>query len=210
MPVIAYVNQKGGCSKSTTTVHHAAWLHRQGKDVLVVDADAQRSSSLWLDELEESIPYKVIGDADALLDQLPKLESDFVLVDGPAGLSEVTRAILLRTHLAVIPTQPTGVDLKSAGDAIKLVRQAQSIRNGMPQAAMFLSRAVKGTRLLQEAREVLEKTGVPLLASTIYQRQAIADSFGQGAAVWQMPGKPASEAGTEYEMLFSQIMEMLP
>lgn len=210
MPVIAYVNQKGGCSKSTTTVHHAAWLHRQGKDVLVVDADAQRSSSLWLDALEAAIPYKVVGDADALLEQLPTLKSDFVLVDGPAGLSEVTRAILLRTHLAVIPTQPTGVDLKSAGDAIKLVRQAQSIRSGLPQAAIFLSRAVKGTRLLQEARDVLEDTGVPLLSATVYQRQAIADSFGQGAVVWQMSGKPADEAGAEYEALFAQIMELLP
>ncbi|MHC5614248.1 MAG: P-loop NTPase family protein [Nostoc sp.] len=74
---------------------------------------------------------------------------------GQAGLSEPSRAILFRADLAVVPCQPTGLDLQSASDAVRLIRQAQSVRGGAPQAAIFISRAVKGTKLLGEAIALL-------------------------------------------------------
>jgi chromosome partitioning protein len=171
MSVISFVNQKGGCAKSTTCVHFAYWLSQQNKHVMVVDADAQRSSSIWLESLEAPISSTVIQNSDDLLEKIPDLanQCDQLIVDGPAGLSESTRAILFRTDLAVVPCQPTGVDLRSASDAVRLIRQAQSVRNGPPQAAVFLSRAVKGTRLLDEARTLLSKTEVPILKTVIHQ-----------------------------------------
>jgi len=214
MPTVAVVNQKGGCGKSTTAVHLAWWLASKGQRVRVVDADAQRSSSLWLGALEGltmPISLSVVQGADDLLEQLPGFakEVDVVVVDGPAGLSEATRAILLRTDLALVPSQPTGVDLASAKEAVRLVRQAQSVRGGLPRAALFVNRAVRGTRLLKEAREALSDCeGVKLLSTTMHQKQVIADSFGQGAVVWQL-GSGAQEAAAEYERLFVEVMEML-
>lgn len=212
MSVISFVNQKGGCAKSTTCVHFAYWLSQQNKQVMVVDADAQRSSSIWLESLEASISSTVIQNSDDLLEKIPDLanQCDQLIVDGPAGLSESTRAILFRTDLAVVPCQPTGVDLRSASDAVRLIRQAQSVRNGPPQAAVFLSRAVKGTRLLDEARTLLSKTEVPILKTVIHQKQAIADTFGQGAVVWELSGRSATESAQEFDQLFKEIMEMLP
>ena len=176
---------------------------------LLVDADAQRSSSIWLESLEDvPVPFEVIQTPDGLLDGLPELAErcDVLVVDGPAGLTEATRAILFRTDLAIVPCQPSGVDLRSAADAVKLIRQAQSVRNGPPDAALFLSRAVKGTRLKDEALAVLEKSGVPVLNTTIHQRQIIADSFGQRATVWDMSGKAAEDSKKEYEHLFKEIL----
>lgn len=212
MAVIALVNQKGGCAKSTTAVHLACWLTRKQHEVALVDADAQRSSSIWLQLLETQIPFEVIQSPDDLLEQIPELSSrcEHLIVDGPAGLSEATRAILFRADLAIVPCQPTGVDLRSASDAIRLIHQAQSVRNGPPLAAVFLSRAVKGTKLLDEARALLGKTDVPILKSVIHQKQAIADTFGQGATVWELPGRPAAESAREFEKLFKEIMGMLP
>lgn len=177
-----------------------------------MDADAQRSSSIWLDSLEAPIPSTVIQNSDDLLEKIPDLanQCDHLIVDGPAGLSESTRAILFRTDLAVVPCQPTGVDLRSASDAVRLIRQAQSVRNGPPQAAVFLSRAVKGTRLLDEARALLSKTEVPILKTVIHQKQAIADTFGQGAVAWELSGRPAADSAREFDHLFKEIMGMLP
>lgn len=76
------------------------------------------------------------------------------------------------------------------------------MRNGPPKAAVFLSRAVKGTKLLDEAIALLAKTEVPILKSVIHQKQAIADTFGQGATVWELPGRPAAESASEFDRLF--------
>jgi chromosome partitioning protein len=136
MAIISLVNQKGGVSKSTTSVHFAYWLTvKQKKQVLLVDADAQKSSSQWLAGMDVKIAFIVLQSPDDILEQLPDLRQqyEFVVVDGPASLSEATRAILFRSDLAVIPTQPTGVDLRSASDAMRLVKQAQSVRGGTSQ-----------------------------------------------------------------------------
>jgi chromosome partitioning protein len=213
MTIIALINQKGGCGKSTTAVHFTYWLAtKKKKKVLLVDADAQQSSSLWLSGMELQIPYKVVQTPDDLLEQIPELAGscDQLIVDGPASLAEATRAILFRADLAIVPVQPTGVDLRSASDAVRLVKQAQSVRGGPPAAAVFLSRAVKGTKLKDEAIALLSKTpGVTLLKTVIHQKQAIADTSGQSATVWDLPSRPATESAREYERLFKEILTML-
>jgi chromosome partitioning protein len=215
--VISLVNQKGGVSKSTTSVHLAYWLiSKQKRKTLLIDADSQRSSSLWVEGMEGvKIPVEVIGSPDDLLERVPELAADadydYLIVDGPASLSEATRAILFRSDLAFIPVQPTGVDLRSASDAMRLVKQAQSVRGGLPKAVMFLSRAVKGTKLKDEAIALLGKNpGAILLDTVIHQKQAIADTSGQSATVWELPGRPASESASEYEELFKELFKHLP
>jgi chromosome partitioning protein len=212
--VISFVNQKGGVSKSTTSIHFTYWLLKQGKRVLLVDADAQQSSSQWVKGIEAvEVVCEVLSTPDELLEKIPILAEccDYLVVDGPASLSEATRAILFRTDLAIIPVQPSGVDLRSSADTMRLVAQAQSVRGGQPQAALFLSRAVKGTRLKEEAIALLEKNpGAVLLETTIHQKQAIADSSGQSATVWDMAGKPAADSAEEYDLLFKEILNLLP
>jgi len=181
--------------------------------VLIVDADAQRSSSQWCSRMEPTIETQVLQSPDDLLDQLTELAAtvDYLVVDGPAGLSEATRAILMRADLAVVPVQPSGIDVQSAADAVRLIKQAQSVRQGPPQAVMFLSRAVKGTKLKTEAMELLGKLAptIKVLKSVIHQKQVIADSSGQAATVWDLGGQPAKDSGKEYSRLFKEIMGAL-
>ena len=211
--VIGFLNQKGGCGKSTTAVHFAYWLAiKKKKKVLLVDADSQRSSSEWLEGMELAVPYQVVQTPDDLLELLPELalQCDQLVVDGPASLAEATRAILFRADLAIVPVQPTGIDLRSASEAVRLIKQAQSVRGGTPAAAMFLSRAVKGTKLKDEAYTLLSKTPeLTLLKSVIHQKQVIADTSGQSATVWDLSSRPAKESAREYDRLFKEILALL-
>jgi len=127
--------------------------------VLVVDADAQRSSSQWCSRMEPSIATQVLQSPDDLLDQLTDLVATvhYLVVDGPAGLSESTSAILMRVDLAVVPIQSSGIDVQSVAHAVRLIKQPQSVRQCPPQALIFLSRAGKETKLKTEAMELLGK-----------------------------------------------------
>jgi chromosome partitioning protein len=212
MPIVAIINQKGGAGKSTVAVHLARWLQKRKESVLVVDADAQCSSSKWLDRLKQKVTCKIIQAPDELLDELPKFTDSYnwIIVDGPAALSETTRAIILVADLAIVPCQPTGVDLESASDTVRLIHQAQRIRQGIPKAAMFVNRAVKGTKLKDEAIEVLRlMPGVTVLETVIHQRQILADCFGQNSTVFDLSGSTAGIARREIEQLFKKALEVL-
>ena len=110
----------------------------QGADVTLVDADVQGSSSVWLHEAMPHLPIVRLQTPDEIIERLPELRQncDFLVVDGPAGLSEVTRAILLMTDFAVLPCGPSVLDLRAANEAFRVVRQAQGIRHGPPQAVL--------------------------------------------------------------------------
>jgi chromosome partitioning protein len=205
--LIGILNRKGGCGKSTTAVHLAHWLAQKNHSVMVVDSDGQTSSSQWLTKL--NLPSLVINDPDDLFDQVALLSEQYeaVIVDSPAVLGETAKAVLLSVDLALVPVQPSNLDLLATKDIVRLVNQAQKIRKGTPKAAIFLSRASKGTVLLREAQEVLSQTqGLTLLKQVIYQRQVIADAPGQSATVFNMSGDAASQAAREYEQLFEEAL----
>lgn len=70
----------------------------------MVDADAQKSSSIWLASLDTEFTTHVIQSTDDLLDRIPDLASefDYLLVDGAAGLSESSRAINYRSCVLIL------------------------------------------------------------------------------------------------------------
>ena len=91
--LFAFTNSKGGVGKSTLAVHSTIWLAEKGKSVVLVDADVQGSSSTWLKEVSAEAPLFRLATPDDVLEQVPKIGAEYehVIIDGPAGLSEVIR-----------------------------------------------------------------------------------------------------------------------
>lgn len=203
--IVALSNSKGGVGKSTLAVHLAVWCKERGGDVALVDADAQESSSVWLLEAAPHIPLFRLQTPDDILDQLAELRHrfDFVVVDGPAGLSEVTRAILLVADIALLPCGPSVLDLRAADEAIRVVRQAQKIRRGPPQAMLIPNKLQIQYRLSREMLETTRSLAIPIVAG-LRLRQAYADAVGQGTVVWRL-GAKGNDAGCEIRELFGGI-----
>ncbi|WP_249370053.1 ParA family protein [Acaryochloris marina] len=126
--IIAFANQKGGSGKSTSAAHAAFWLAQKGLSVMLVDADGQQSSSAWLNEL--GLDYKVLIDPEQLFESLPAFSDDYdvVVVDGPGSLSEVTKAILTRCDLVLVPVVsqkmlPVTKLLRFLSETMQLIRR---------------------------------------------------------------------------------------
>jgi chromosome partitioning protein len=204
--IYALTNSKGGVGKSTLAVHLAVWLEEQGNRVALVDADVQSSSSVWLHEASPATPGFRLQTPDDILEQVPQLvgQFDHLVIDGPAGLSEVTRTILFVADVTLLPCGPSVLDLRAAQDAIRVVRQAQGIRKGPPHAVLVPNKLQIQYRLSQELLHTAQSLDVPA-SSGLRLRQAYADAAGQGKVVWRM-GSRAEEAAREIQVLFRELM----
>lgn len=203
--IIALTNSKGGVGKSTVAVHLAAWCHQRNGRTALVDADAQGASSLWLKEAVPDAPVFRLQTPDEILDQVPRLAPQFdsLVIDGPAGLSEVTRAVLLVAHLALLPCGPSVLDLRAVQEAIRVVGQAQRIRGGPPQAVLVPNKLQVQYRLTQELLATAPGLGVAVLGG-LRLRQAFADAAGQGTLVWRL-GSRGLAATEELLHLFEEL-----
>jgi chromosome partitioning protein len=205
--VIAFTNSKGGVGKSTLAVHLAIWLQERGHRVAFIDADVQRSSSRWLSQMDQDLLVTCLHTPDDIIEQTPRLQeaADYVVADGPGGLTELTRAILLIAQVALIPVGPSALDLLAAEQAVRVVKQAQQIRGGMPRGMLILNRVQARTRLAREAQEAVDMFGLPVASKPIRLRTAFADASGQASVVWQM-GTSAKDASKDLNHVFGEVM----
>ena len=205
--IFAFTNSKGGVGKSTLSVHLAVWLKERGGSVALVDSDVQGSSSVWLHEVEPETKIFRLQTPDDILEQVPGISGDHehLVIDGPAGLSEVTRTILFVADTTFLPCGPSVLDLRAANEAIRVVRQAQMIRKGPPRAVLIPNKLQAHYRLSRELLETAKALDVPSSIG-LRLRQAYADAAGQGKVVWQM-GPSAADAAMEIRQLFEELYE---
>lgn len=204
--LIATTNSKGGVGKTTLAVHLAVWLHERGNKVVLVDCDVQESSSAWVAEAEPGLIVVRLHTPDEILEELPELLADSTVVaDGPAGLAEQTRALLLLAELALVPLGPSVLDLRAAAQAVRVLEQARKVRRGAgPSGLLVLNRLQARTRLGREVAEAASDLNIPVAQSLLSLRQAFADACGQGTVVWRM-GAHARAAAVEMEKLLEEI-----
>ena len=205
-PVIyGLTNSKGGVGKTTIAVHLAAWLVRQKRKVIFIDADPQQSASTWIKELKLPIELHQLETKEEIIQRVPKLATvaNDLVIDGPAGLSTTTRAIMLKADRVFLPCGPSILDLRALTKAVSLLTEAQKARKGKPTGALIPNRLQKRGRLSREVLRAAENIGVPVL-SGLTLRQSFADAAGQASVVWKM-GILARAAAFEMEDLMEEM-----
>lgn len=205
--IVVIANTKGGVGKSTLAVHLAGWLHKHGQSVVLADCDPQRSSSEWVGDAVPGVTGVPLPGANEILNELPKLaeRAAFVVADGPGSNSEVSRALLLRADVAVVPCKASMLEVRALASATEVLRQAQDIRGGLPEAHIVLSMVGSRHRLTRDMKEAAAALELPLAPVPIVLRQAYADAPGQKALVWEL-GSRGREAANELDALFEHLL----
>jgi chromosome partitioning protein len=87
--IISILNHKGGTGKTTTTLNLGKALHLNNRSVLMIDLDAQAnlSQSLGIEEVEETIAETFSSKVDSL--PIKIIESKFDLVPASLELSAI-------------------------------------------------------------------------------------------------------------------------
>jgi chromosome partitioning protein len=187
MKIIAAINEKGGTGKTTIATNIATALHRQGKRVLLIDADPQATATDWRAASPEGadLPKVVTVDRPQDLETaLRGLVADVVVIDTPARASQLAAAVVRVAHVALIVLQPSGADVWASAATVKLIR-ARIDAGGAIDAAFLVNRAGTKTRLSKLIQEgTWNGYGFDQLESTVGNRVAFAESLTNGLSVF--------------------------
>ena len=148
MPVIALVGNKGGAGKTTLCINLASALAERGATV-VLDADPQQSSHNWHAIADGRSAFPVISASDDVVQLAADHVSSarYVLIDCPPSVrAQQTSDALSRADLALIPVQPSPLDLWASVQIETEVGRARESNPGLG-ALLVINQLEPRTRL---------------------------------------------------------------
>lgn len=168
MRSVLVANPKGGAGKTTLATNLSGAFANQGRRVTLCDLDRQQSSLRWMafrDAGLSSITGCYSGGQMTL--NLPK-ESDWVVLDAPAGLQGYKLSDCLRVvDKVVVPLVPSIFDMAATEDFLNSIRDEMHGRPGaISVVAMRVDPRTKAAGMLQEYIKHFDIQIVTYLRST--------------------------------------------
>lgn len=183
--VIAVLNLKGGCGKSTIAVNLACELAGNGDSVLLLDNDSQGTATSWLSHGRlpvhgEFMPLENDEDGQRLVREVAARNERYVVLDAPAHVGAAAQAAGKIADLVLVPVTGSGVDLAATRSVVELIRQARVLRRSVAPKCLIVPskidrRTDAGRHIDEQVRTFGENVG-----PSIHQRTAFIEAFGTG------------------------------
>lgn len=207
--IYAVLNTKGGVSKTTTAVHLATMLAREGK-TLLIDADPQQSAASWAVWRSEAgrdpSPTTICLSGKAVFDEGRKMAEDYAscVVDAGGRDSSGLRAALLLAQMAIIPIGASNLDAAAMTDLLEVVDLSKDY-NPELNVHVLLTRIDPRTKDAGEMLEFLKSHSLKVLETRVCERVAYRRAIGEGAIVQELGKDPLATA--EMEAFFTEITQ---
>lgn len=176
--ILSFVNSKGGCSKSTSTILVAGCLAKEGKKVLVLDADNQGSvidtyeiekqDCTPLFEVEAITPNRI----EAFIKRF-KQDYDFIFIDVPRitseGESKGNTFLLYACEFVFVPVIGSQLDVMSTLDFLEILKEVQKNLNQYNHSFTFSGFIARRNRRKDndQAESLLNDSGLPMMKNSI-------------------------------------------
>ena len=189
VPVIAFVNPKGGAGKSTAAVVLATQLALKGAGVVILDADPNKPVSRWAKQA--GCPNKItvvanISEASIIDDiQSARQQKPFVVVDLEGTASMTVAYSIGWADLVIIPMQGSQLDAAQGSRAITLIRQQEkAFSRTIPYAVLFTrtSSAIR-PRTLVHIQEEFRRHDIRCFRTQMHEREAFRALFSFGGTL---------------------------
>ncbi|GAA0990021.1 AAA family ATPase [Subtercola frigoramans] len=208
--IILVGSEKGGPGKTTVAINLSAEFARLGRDVVLVDADAQRSAARWHADREEARITPVIASVEKLgnvRDTLLDLDHryDIVVVDVAGKDSKEMRTGMTAAHKMIVTVRPSQLDLDTLPHMKDLVDQARDFNPNLDVRALLtqVPTNANGTEHEDAADYLADYPELNPMRTVIHERKAYRDVVGEGRGVveWNNP-----KARAEIQELAGELM----
>lgn len=205
--LIAMMGNKGGTGKTTLAVNMAVGLMRRAPCALL-DLDPQRSAWQWSRIAERAAHaahvYECHGDMGEVVANL-KERYQYVVLDCPPSVhAQETRDALRLCDHALVPVQPSPMDLWATLSVVEAVNAARRDHSRL-QARIVLNQLETQTVLSRDIRAVIDEVGLPVLRNDVRRRAIYRNAMAEGKTVFDMGGA-GREAAAEIEQVLTEVI----
>ena len=167
-------NAKGGSGKTTIATNIASYFAQDGNHVAIIDYDPQGSSSQWVNERTNNLPFIYAVEACAKGEvratrsfqlKVPSMTSH-VIMDTPAGMTGTDLSESIRHCDAIlIPIVPSAIDIRAATSFIKDVLLSPGFRRQPKPIAVIANRVKRNTLGYNKLEIFLRSLNIPFVAT---------------------------------------------
>ena len=183
--IISFANQKGGSGKTTLSANLAVLWANSDYKVAVIDADAQKSLTYWLDARKKYYGEEPMGidsyafDPRNLKEDLKKIKRkyNFIIIDSPPSITFETIQIVKSSDYIFVPVQPSPLDLMATIPFLNITRKEKKL------ATVILNRVLPRARLTEAMIMRLRYAGAKICRSRISSKVLFAETFFVGRGV---------------------------
>lgn len=202
--IILIGGEKGGSGKSCLAQNLAVYLQSRSRDILLLDADPQGTTTDWIKERDNNpdlrnIPaVQAAGNIRQVLQDLSTRYQDIIIDAGGQDSEALRSAMTIATHM-LLPFRPKRRDLKTLAHVEQLIRLARAVNPELVARAIITQCPTlpsQAQRIL-EAKEVCESFGLPALQQFTSNRNVYDDVDENGLSVFEVDTDPKAKAEIE-------------
>lgn len=211
--IIAFINQKGGCGKTTLSINVGVTLSlRHNKKVCIIDGDNQGSATKWTGNALENVEFpctvislaKSSGLAHREIKKLIGLY-DYIIIDCPPNTeAQINASVLLVADLAVIPFNPSPLDLRAI-EEIKPLIEAASVNNEKLKTVAIINRTDNRNVSNAVTEHFKKNNSISLLDTKIKSRAIYCETELTGSSVYTAN---VPQAKNEIALLVDEIIDI--
>ena len=202
--IILIGGEKGGSGKSCLAQNLAVYLQSINRDILLLDADPQGTTTDWVKERDNNLDLRNIpavqaaGNIRQVLQDLSTRYQDIIIDAGGQDSEALRSAMTIATHM-LLPFRPKRRDLKTLVHVEQLIRLAKAVNPELMARAIITQCPTlpsQAQRILQ-AKEVCQSFGLPALQQFTSNRNVYDDVDENGLSVFEVDTDPKAKAEIE-------------
>jgi len=191
---IGIIQLKGGAGRSTVSTTLAGGLSKQAQ-VALIDCDIpQGTSASWASLRDDkNLDLHTAEDYRELIDLIESLQDqvDYIVIDTPPRIAEITRAVTVLSDLALMPIGTSTAEVWASTDMLPIIEQAREARSDI-DIRIIWTRYRRQTKAAGEISEQAEEElGLKSLNSRMGLRVAYPEALGSGLTAAEMSDRMA-------------------
>lgn len=209
---------KGGSGKTTLATNLTVLRSSQGKKVLLVDADEQKSTSIWANQRDvlgiETNWSTIQLSGKAIHSQILRMKSDYddIIIDVGGRDTVSQRSALAIADVFLIPFKPRSFDIWTLGDVKTIISEMKLFNHNLKALAVINQADPKGTDNEDAISMIEECSELKCLSLTIGQRKSFSNAAADGLGVVELKNqdkKASQEIKDLYDFLYKKDAQLV-